>query len=47
METIVRREKPGDEPVIHELVRSAFPTDQEALLNPTGTCALCAEVCEP
>ncbi len=32
MGTIIRSEKPGDERVIHELVCSAFPTDQEALL---------------
>ncbi len=32
METIIRSEKPGDERMIHELIVSAFPTDQEALL---------------
>lgn len=32
METIIRSEKPGDERVIHELIVSAFPTDQEARL---------------
>lgn len=32
METIIRSERPDDECVIHELVVSAFPTDQEALL---------------
>ena len=32
METIIRSEKRGEERVIHELIVSAFPTDQEALL---------------
>lgn len=32
MEIIIRSEKPGDEQVIHELIRRAFPTEQEALL---------------
>jgi putative acetyltransferase len=32
MQTIVRRETAGDERVIHKLLATAFPTDQEALL---------------
>ena len=32
MGTIIRDEKPGDEPKIHKLLVSAFPTEQEALL---------------
>ena len=32
METIIRSEKRGEERVIHELIASAFPTDQEAQL---------------
>ena len=32
MGTILRGEKPGDEHAIRELIRGAFPTDQEALL---------------
>ena len=32
METIIRREKPGDESSIRRLILGAFPGDQEALL---------------